>query len=111
MTTTATTHSFDTTAKTACDEILKLKRKAQDVVGDGFAELRNSTGDTQTMRSTEQEILAELVDGASLLARDLVDVLQKIAEGDRPQSVMRSDLARRIQEAEVRLDLLRQLNS
>ena len=51
-----------------------------------------------------------LVFEAGWLARDLTDVLLKVAAGHEPPAVMRSDLPRRIQDAETRLELLREMS-
>lgn len=100
-----------TTAHAATCEIKKLRKHAKDVLDEGIHNLAEKTrnGDIG-FRHTEHEILAELVDGAAWLASDLVGVLHKIAAGGRPPAVMRSDLTRRILEAEVRLEMIRQLS-
>ena len=110
MTATATTPVLEDIAKAACQEITKLQGQAQDVIDEGLEALQEVPKDARAMRATEHEILAELVDSASWLARDLVGVLVKVAGGEEPQMLMRSDLARRIHEAEVRLELLRRLS-
>jgi hypothetical protein len=118
MTTITQTHTdtATTSAKTALDELAKLKEQARDTLGTAFAAETGHdedhpllTGDA-SHRLIEHETFSDLIDSSAWLAKDLVDILLKIAAGRRPYSVMRSDLPRRIQEAEVRLELLRQLN-
>lgn len=102
-----------TTATTATDEIAKLKAQAKAALDQNFREISDAAtnGDGSVgLRLTEHNAMTELVESAAWLANDLVDVLQKIAGGHKPIGVMRSDLARRILEAEVRLELLREMS-
>jgi hypothetical protein len=112
--TNTTAQPLTATAKNACDEIAKLKAQAKDTLGEELQAIAEAAsrddGRTDNLRLTEHNILAELVASTAWLASDLVDVLLKVAAGHKPHAVMRSDLARRIQEAEVRLELLRQMS-
>jgi hypothetical protein len=114
MTTTATAPTatpITATAQTARDEIAKLKAQATETLrGDFEAIAEAAKTEDVNLRLERHNTTADLVGTVAWLAGDLVDVLHKVAAGTTPHSVMRSDLARRIHEAEVRLELLRDLS-
>jgi hypothetical protein len=116
MTTTATaTATADPTIATAAqtirDGIAGLKAKATETLGEEFQAIAEAARTTDvSLRLERHNTMSDLVGTVAWLAGDLVDVLHKVAAGTEPHSVMRSDLARRIHEAEVRLELLRELS-
>jgi hypothetical protein len=116
MTTTANTATADpatieTTAQRARDEIAKLKARANETLRDEFQAIAEAARtEDVNLRLERHNTTADLVGTVVWLAGDLVDVLHKVAAGADPHSVMRSDLARRIREAEIRLELLRELS-
>ncbi len=63
------------------------------------------------LRLKRKNTLDDLVGGAAWLARDLVDLLLKVATENDPHTVMGSDIPTRIREAEIRLELLREISS
>jgi hypothetical protein len=101
------------TAGAALTEIANLKAKATAALDESFEQITelvsNGDGRSAGLQLTEHDAMIELVESAAWLANDLVEVLQKVATGQKTHSVMRSDLVRRIQEAEVRLELLRKI--
>jgi hypothetical protein len=113
-TTAPTATPITATAQTARDEIAKLKAQATETLGEEFQAIaeaaRTDDGRAVSLRLERHNTTADLVGTAAWLASDLVDVLHKVAAGTDPHSVMRSDLARRIHEAEVRLELLREMS-
>ena len=102
------------TAQAAGDEIAKLKAQAKATLSKEFRAISDAAcrGDASDfgLRLTTHNTMTELVEAAAWLASDLADVLLKVAAGNKPHAVMRSDLARRIHEAEVRLELLREMS-
>ena len=99
------------TAQAACDEIAKLKAQANATLGEEFQAIAEAARtDDVSLRLERHNTMSDLVGTAAWLASNLTDVLLKIAAGHEPPAVMRSDLARRIHEAEVRLELLRQIS-
>lgn len=114
MTTTATTAdpaTIETAAQSARDEIAKLKAKANETLREEFQAIAEAARtEDVNIRLERHNTTADLVGTVAWLAGDLVDVLHKVAAGADPHSVMRSDLARRIREAEIRLELLRELS-
>ncbi len=109
--TTPTETPITATAQTARDEIAKLKAKATENLGEEFQAIAEAARtDDVSLRLERHNTMSDLVGTAAWLAGDLIDVLLKVASGTEPHSVMRSDLARRIHEAEVRLELLREID-
>ena len=102
------------TAKAALGGIDALKALAKETLRREFHAIAETAGrddgETVGRRLKRQNILDELIGSASWLARDLVDVLLKIATENDPHSVMGSDIPTRIREAEIRLELLRELS-
>ncbi len=62
------------------------------------------------LRLTRKNTLDDLIGGGAWLARDLVDVLLKVATENDPHTVMGSDIPTRIREAEIRLQLLQEMS-
>ncbi len=117
MTTTAqtpTTPAVQDAAKTALDSINQLKALADEALGRDFHAIAEAAGRDDGLavglRLKRKTTLDELVGGAAWLARDLVDVLLKVATENDPHTVMGSDIPTRIREAEVRLQLLREMS-
>ena len=102
------------TAQTALDAIANLKAQATATLTEEFHAIaeaaRGDDGHAVKLRLERHNTMSDLVGTTAWLARDLTDVLLKVAAGHEPQAVMRSDLPRRIQAAETRLELLRELN-
>ena len=115
---TATTHPkrpvqslVDTATATRAD-IAKLRERATAALEQelsGIAEAARSGAD-QALRLKRRFALEEIVNAGAWLAGDLIDVLVKIAAGTDPNPVMASDLARKIRDAEIRLEILREMS-
>ena len=101
-------------AKVAGAAINQLKAAAEAALESELQAIAEAAGgdDGQTVsrRLTRHGTLDDLVGAAAWLARDLVDVLLKVATGNDPHAVMDSDLPARIRKAEVRLELLREMS-
>ena len=112
--TTTTDKTHDEAAATARDEIQRLKAQAQEALERELTAIGEAAGRDEaqavSLRLKRRNILDELVGAAAWLAGDLVDVLHKIAAGADPHAVMGSDLPSRIREAEIRLEMLRELS-
>ena len=98
----------------ALDSINQLKVLADEALGQEFHAIAEAAGrddgPSVALRLRRKNTLDELIGGAAWLARDLVDVLLKVAAETDPHSVMGSDIPTRIREAEVRLELLREMS-
>ena len=114
LTETPTTPAVQDAAKAALDGIDQLKAHAKEALGREFQAIADAAGrgdgQTVSLRLTRHATLDELISGAAWLARDLVDMLLKVATENDPPAVMSSDLATRIREAEIRLQLLREIS-
>ena len=114
LTETPTTPAIQDAAKAALDGINQLKALADEALGREFHAIAEAAGrddgSTVGRRLKRKTTLDELVGGAAWLARDLVDVLLKIATENDPHTVMGSDIPTRIREAEIRLQLLREMS-
>ena len=112
---TTKTQTPQDTARDALAGIDALKALADEALGREFHAIAEAAGrdDGPTIgrRLKRKTTLDELVGGAAWLARDLVDVLLKVATENDPHTVMGSDIPTRIREAEVRLQLLREMSS
>ena len=99
-------------ATRACIEELKARAiEALEKEFHAVAETaRSDDGREVALRLKRRNILEDLVNAAAWLANDLVGVLLKVAADDEPHPVMASDLSQRIREAEIRLELLREMN-
>ncbi len=115
LTETPTTPAVQDAAKAALDSINQLKVLSDEALGREFHAIAEAarSGDSPTvgLRLKRKNVLDDLVGGAAWLARDLVDGLLKVATENDPHTVMGSDIPTRIREAEVRLQLLRELSS
>lgn len=99
------------TAQAALDAINELKAQATATLDNELRGIADAAGtESVDLRLRRKSSLDHLVGAAAWLARDLVDVLVKVAAGTDPHSVMGSDLPARIREAEVRLQLLREMS-
>ncbi len=114
LTQTPTTPAVQNAAKAAVDSINQLKALADEALGREFHAIAESAGrepgPTVGFRLKRKSTLDELVGGAAWLARDLVDVLLKVATENDPHTVMGSDIPARIRQAEIRLELLREMS-
>ena len=115
LTETPTTPAAAQDASTAAlDGINQLKALADETLGREFHAIAEAAGreggPSVALRLRRKNTLDDLIGAAAWLARDLVDTLLKVAAGTDPQAVMSSDLAARIREAEVRLELLREIS-
>ncbi len=101
-------------ATAAIDGINQLKARADETLGRELHAIAEAAGreggESVGLRLRRKNTLDDLVGAAAWLARDLVDTLLKIAAGTNPHAVMSSDLAARIREAEIRLELLREMS-
>ncbi len=115
QTETPTTPAVEDAAKAAVDGINQLKALADEALGRELHAIANAAGNGENksvgLRLKRKNTLADHVGGAAWLARDLVDVLLKVATENDPHTVMGSDIPARIREAEVRLQLLREISS
>ena len=112
--TTKTTQPIQGTYNAARAGIEELRAIATEVLKQGFhgiaeAARRDDAQDVR-LRLKRRNVLEDLINAAAWLANDLVGVLLKIAADDEPHPVMASDLSQRIREAEIRLELLREMN-
>ena len=99
------------TAQTALDEIAKLNAKANETLGEEFQAIAEAAKhDDVRLRLERHNTMSDLVGTVAWLARDLADVLLKVAAGHESPAVMRSDFPRRIQDPETRLELLREMS-
>ena len=100
-------------ASAALESINQLKARADETLGrelHAIAQTAGREGDESVgLRLKRKSTLDDLVGATAWLARDLVDTLLKVAAGTDPHAVMSSDLAARIREAEIRLELLREM--
>ena len=114
LTETPTTPTVQDAAKTALDSINQLKALADETLGREFHAIAEAAGRDDSravdLRLRRKTTLDELVGGAAWLARDLVDVLLKVATENDPHTVMGSDIPTRIREAEIRRGLLREMS-
>ncbi len=114
LTETPTTPAVQDAAKTAVDSINQLKALAKEALGREFHAIadaaRHDAGRTVGLRLERHNNLSDLVGNVAWLARDLTDVLLKVATENDPHTVMGSDLPPRIREAEIRLQLLREMS-
>ena len=114
LTETPTTPVVQGAAKAALDGINQLKALADEVLGREFHAIAEAagrdSGPTMGLRLKRKNTLDVLVSGAAWLARDLVDVLLKVATENDPHTVMDSDIPTRIRKAEIRLELLREIS-
>ena len=108
------TQTPQATAKAVQAGIDALKALAEETLRREFHAIADTAGRdngaTVGRRLKRHNILDELIGNSSWLARDLVDVLLKIATENDPHSAMGSDIPTRIREAEIRLELLRELS-
>ncbi len=97
-------------ASTATDAINQLKARADETLAQELHAIADAagreSGESVGLRLKRKSTLDDLVGATAWLARDLVDTLLKVAAGTDPHAVMSSDLAARIREAEIRLELL-----
>ena len=111
---TPTTPAAQDAATAALDGINALQALAKEALGREFHALADAAREddrhTVSLRLERHNNLSELVGNVSWLARDLVDVLLKVATENEPHTVMGSDIPTRIREAEVRLQLLQELS-
>ena len=114
LTETPTTTATKDASKAALDGINQLKALADEALGREFHAIAEAAGrddgPSVALRLRRKNALDELVGGAAWLARDLVDALLKVAAGTDPHTVMGSDIPTRIREAEIRLELLREMS-
>ena len=108
-----TTTAAQDAAKTALESINQLKALAEETLSREFHAIAGAAGrdDDRSvdLRLRRKSSLDELVGGAAWLARDLVDVLLKVATESEPTAVMGSDIPSRIRKAETRLELFREM--
>ncbi|MCP4486585.1 MAG: hypothetical protein GY820_04585 [Gammaproteobacteria bacterium] len=111
---TPTTPAVQDAVKATLDGINQLKSLANDALRGEFQAIteaaRQDDGCIVSSRLERHNTMSDLVGGAAWLARDLVDVLLKVATDNDPHSVMGSDIPARIREAEIRLQLLREMS-
>ncbi len=111
---TPATPTVQDAAKTALDSINQLQALAKEALGREFQAIaeaaRQDDGRTVSLRLERHNNLSDLVGNVAWLARDLTDALLKVATENDPHSVMGSDLPTRIREAEIRLELLREMS-
>ena len=114
QTETPTTPAVRDAAKAALESINELKAKATATLGEEFQAIaeaaRHDDGHAVSLRLERHNTMSDLVGTVAWLARDLVDVLLKVATDNEPHAVMASDLATRIRRAETRLELLREIS-
>ena len=114
QTETLTTTAVQDAAKAALDGVNKLKARATATLGEEFQAIakaaRHDDGHAVSLRLERHNTMSDLAGTVAWLARDLVDVLLKVATGNEPHAVMASDLATRIRRAETRLELLREMS-
>ena len=111
LTETLTKPAAADTAQAALDAINLLKAQADETLGRELHAIAEAAGrESVDLRLKRKNSLDHLVGAAAWLARDLVDVLLKVATDNDPHTVMGSDLPTRIREAEIRLDLLREMS-
>ncbi len=113
LTKTPTTPAATDTANAATDVINQLKALANETLSREFQAIaeaaKNDNGREVSLRLERHNTKSDLVGTVAWLARDLVDVLLKVATDNDPRPVMGSDLPARIREAEIRLQLLKEL--
>ncbi len=113
LTDTPTTPAATATAQTAIDAINLLKTQATATLGEEFHAIaeaaRHDDARAVSLRLEQHNTKSNLVGTVAWLARDLADVLLKVATDNEPHSVMGGDLPARIREAEIRLEMLREL--
>lgn len=111
--TTTTTPPIDTFNATRAG-IEELKARADEALKAELHAISEAASrddaEAVNVRLRRRNILEELVSNAAWLATSLTDVLAKVADGAEPYPVMASDLGRRIREAEIRLELLREMS-
>ncbi len=108
---TLTTPAAADTANAATDAINELKAQATATLDQELRAIADAAGsESVDLRLRRKSTLDDLVGTAAWLARDLVDVLLKVATDNEPHSVMCSDLPARIREAEIRLQVLREMS-
>ena len=114
LTETPTTTAVQDAAKAALDGINELKARATATLGEEFQAIaeaaRQDDGHSVSLRLERHNTMSDLVGTVAWLARDLVDVLLKVATDNEPHAVMASDLATRIRRAETRLELFREMS-
>ncbi len=114
QTETSTTTAVQDALKATLDGINQLKSLASDALRGEFQAIaeaaRHDDGCTVSSRLQRHNTMSDLVGGAAWLARDLVDVLLKVATENDPHSVMGGDIPSRIRESEIRLQLLREMS-
>ena len=111
LTETPTTPAVQDAAKTAVDSIDQLKALAKEALGREFQAIAEAARhDDVSLRLERHNNVSDLVGNVAWLARDLTDVLLKVATEIDPHSVMGSDIPTRIREGEVRLQLLREMS-
>ncbi len=100
------------TAQNAAASIDALKAMADEALSRELHAITETAGDGQAvaLQLKHHNTLDELIGAAAWLARDLADVLLKVATDNDPHSVMGSDLPARIRQAEIRLELLREMS-
>ena len=112
--TTTTTQPVQETYDAPRASIEELKARAIEALEQEFHAVaeaaRRDDAREVDLRLKRRNILEDLVNAAAWLANDLVGVLLKVAADDEPHPVMASDLSQRIREAEIRLELLREMN-
>lgn len=111
--TTTTTPPIETFNATRAG-IEELKARAKETLAQEFQGIADAAGRDDghavSLRLERHNDLENLVDAAAWLATSLADVLLKVALEEEPHPVMRSDLSQRIREAEIRLELLREMS-
>ena len=114
LTETPTTPAVQDAATAALDSINPLQALAEEALDREFHAIAEAAGrddgSSVDLRLRRKTTLDDLVGGAAWMARDLVEVLLKVATDNDPHTVMSSDIPTRIRRAEVRLELLREIS-
>jgi len=117
MTSTTSTTSTKQPVKSLVDlvmatraDIVRLRVRANAVLDQELEGIAAKSGTDQTLRLKRRDALEQIVEAAAWLAGDLIIALESIASGEDPNPVMASDLPKRIRDAEVRLEILREIS-